>query len=144
VSRYAAIGKESFRLESLLLILWLSGASAENVGTVSSPGNVLTVTVTVNDEGRPGYAITRGGKQIVTESRLGFLLTDKPKLERNFRGEGVQTRSFDETWEQPWGERRYVRNRYNEMSVRLTEKIPPARSLVVVFRVFDDGVGFRY
>ncbi len=56
----------------------------------------------------------------------------------------MQTRSFDETWEQPWGERRYVRNRYNEMSVRLTEKNPPGRSFVVVFRVFDDGVGFRY
>ena len=56
----------------------------------------------------------------------------------------MQTRSFDETWEQPWGERRYVRNRYNEMSVRLTEKNPPGRSLVVVFRVFDEGVGFRY
>ncbi len=129
---------------SLLLILCMSVADAETIGTVSSPSNTLTVAVTVNDEGRPGYSITRGGRPIVTESRLGFLLTDAPKLERNFRGDGVQTRSFDETWEQPWGERRYVRNRYNEMSVRLTEKNPPGRSFVVVFRVFDDGVGFRY
>jgi alpha-glucosidase len=141
LAKIAQIAKESV---SLVLMLWMSGAAAETVGTVSSPDNVLTVTVTVNDEGRPGYSITRGGKQIVAESRLGFLLTDQPKLERNFRGDGVQTRSFDEIWEQPWGERRYIRNRYNEMSVRLTEKIPPARSLVVVFRVFDAGVGIRY
>ena len=105
----------------------MSVADAETIGTVSSPSNVLTVTVTVNDEGRPGYSITRGGRPIVTESRLGFLLTDAPKLERNFRGDGVQTRSFDETWEQPWGERRYVRNRYNELRVRLIEKNPPGR-----------------
>ena len=67
----------------------LSVAGAETIGTVSSPSNILTVTVTVNDEGRPGYSITRGGRPIVTESRLGFLLTDAPKLERNFRGDGV-------------------------------------------------------
>ena len=85
----------------LLLILWVSAAGAETLGTVNSPGNILSVSVTVNDEGRPGYSITRGGRQIVTESRLGFWLTDAPKLERNFRGDGVQTRSFDETWEQP-------------------------------------------
>jgi alpha-glucosidase len=118
-------------------------AGAETLGTVSSPSNVLCVSVTVNDEGRPGYSITRGGREIVTESRLGFLLTDAPKLERNFRGDGVQTRSFDETWEQPWGERRYVRDRYNELRVKLVEKNAPGRALTVVFRAFDDGVGFR-
>src|SRR5688572_3568934 len=132
------------RATVVLLALWCGFANAETIGTVASPSNVLTVTVTVNDEGRPGYAIARNGREIIAESRLGFLFTDAPKFERNFRGHGVQTRTFDETWEQPWGERRYVRNRYNEMTVRLTEKIPPARSLVVVFRVFDEGVGFRY
>jgi alpha-glucosidase len=129
---------------SLTLFLLFPAAGAETVGTVSSPGNVLSVSVTVNDEGRPGYTVSRGGRLIVNESRLGFLLTDAPKLERNFRGDGVQTRSVDETWEQPWGERRYVRDRYNEMRVRLVEKTPLARALVVVFRAFDDGIGFRY
>lgn len=128
----------------LLALFFFSVAGAETIGTLSSPGNILTVTVTVNDEGRPGYSVTRGGRLIVSESRLGFLLTDAPKLERNFRGNAVENRSVDETWEQPWGERRYVRNRYNEMRVRLVEKTPLARTLVVVFRAFDDGIGFRY
>jgi alpha-glucosidase len=132
------------RLAACALALCVSIASAATIGTVSSPGNVLTVNVTVNDEGRPGYAITRAGRQIVTESRLGFLLTDAPKLERNFQSAGTQTRSVDETWEQPWGERRYVRNRHNELRVQLVEKTPLARALTVVFRVYDDGVGFRY
>lgn len=128
----------------LLLAFIASVAGAETLGTVTSPGNILSVSVTVNDEGRPGYSVSRGGRLIVNESRLGFLLTDAPKLERNFRGDGVQARSVDETWEQPWGERRYVRNRYNELRVRLVEKNPPARALTVVFRAFDDGIGFRY
>src|SRR5262249_5489078 len=107
------LGRRMGRHLALFLVLFVtSAAGAETIGTVSSPGNVLSVSVTVNDEGRPGYTVSRGGRQIVTESRLGFLLTDAPKLERNFTGDGVETRSVDETWEQPWGERRYVRNHY--------------------------------
>ena len=128
----------------LLLTLWISVAGAETLGTVSSPGNILSVNVTVNDEGRPGYSITRGGRQIVNESRLGFLLTDAPKLERNFAADGVETRSFDETWEQPWGERRFIRNRYTQLRVHLTEKFGLERRIDVVFRLYDDGIGFRY
>jgi alpha-glucosidase len=114
------------------------------VATVASPGNVLQVSVTLNDEGRPGYSVSRAGVPVITESRLGFLLADAPKLERNFKAGGTATRNVDETWEQPWGERRHVRNRYNELQVTLVEKMAPGRSLDIVFRVYDDGVGFRY
>jgi alpha-glucosidase len=134
----------SIRFFSGLLVLLAHAASAETIATVASPGNVLSVAVTVNDEGRPGYTVARSGRMIIGESRLGFLLTDAPKLERNFQGAGSQTRSVDETWEQPWGERRYVRNRYNELRVDLVEKTPLARTFTVVFRLYDDGVGFRY
>jgi alpha-glucosidase len=128
----------------LLLAFVASVAGAETIATVTSPGNVLSASVTIDEEGKPGYTISRNGRPIVAESRLGFLLTDAPKLERNFTGDGVETRSFDETWEQPWGERRYVRNHYNEMRVGLVEKSSPQRRLVVVFRAFDNGIGFRY
>lgn len=119
-------------------------ARAEAVASVSAPEGTLTVAVTLDGDGRPGYAILRRGKPVIAESRLGFLLTDAPKLERNFRLADSATRGVDETWEQPWGERRFVRNRYNELRVRLTEKAKLARSLDVVFRVYEDGVGFRY
>ena len=111
---------------------------------VSSPERVLTVTVDVNGEGRPEYSVSRLGHPVIAPSRLGFLLTDAPKLERNFTITGSATRSANERWEQPWGERRFVVNRYNELRVSLTEKVAPGRRLDVVFRVFDDGVGFRY
>lgn len=127
-------------------LLWLAAAAAaaDPVASVSSPGGVLTVSVTLSPEGWATYAVTRAGKQVIAESHLGFLLTDAPKLDRNFRLASSSTRSFDETWEQPWGERRYVRNHGNELRVRLTEKTALARSIDVVFRVYDDGVGFRY
>jgi alpha-glucosidase len=117
---------------------------AETVASLSSPGGALTVAVTLDTDGRPGYSIARRGRPMIAESRLGFLLTDAPKLERNFRLEGSDRRSVDETWEQPWGERRFVRNRHNELRVRFVEKKLLARRLTVVFRAFEDGIGFRY
>ena len=135
------------RFAGLALLLVPSIALADGpvtVGTVTSPGNVLKVTVTINDDGRPGYAVSRAGAPVITESRLGFLLTDAPKLERNFKAAGTAKRNVDETWEQPWGERRYVRNHYNELKVTLVEKTALARKVAVVFRVYDDGLGFRY
>ena len=67
----------------------------------------------------------------------------RPSSSATSRSTRVEQRSFDDTWEQPWGERRYVRNHGNEMRVTLREKTA-RRELDVVFRVFDDGVGFRY
>ncbi len=81
---------------------------------------------------------------VIDWSRLGFILADAPKLERNFELARVEQKVIDETWEQPWGERRYVRNHCTELRVTLREKTGARRELTVVFRVFDDGVGFRY
>ncbi len=127
-----------------LALLTTTLAPAAEVASIDSPGKVLTVGVTLNGEGRPGYTIARHGAPIVGESRLGFIFADAPKFERNFTLAGKATSSFDETWEQPWGERRFVRNHYNELRVALLDNHEPHRTLDVVFRVYDDGVGFRY
>ena len=107
-----------------------------------SPDSSLQVALRVDGDGRPEYSIVRKGQQIVDWSRLGFILGNAPKLERNFKIVDVTQRGFDDTWEQPWGERRYVRDHGNEMRARLRDS--GGRELIVVFRVFDDGVGFRY
>jgi alpha-glucosidase len=111
---------------------------------IASPGKVLSVQIDTDPDGRPSYRVLRNGKPVIASSRLGFILADAPKFERNLVLGTPTTRSFDETWEQPWGERRLIRNHYNELRVTLTEKIAPRRSFDVVFRVYDDGVGFRY
>jgi len=128
----------------LLLALWSAAAFALPSAPVSvaSPGKVLVVSLRVDNDGRPEYRIDRNQQAIVDWSRLGFILADAPKLERNFTVGEVTQRSFDDTWEQPWGERRYVRDHGTEMRATLRER--SGRQLIVVFRVFDDGVGFRY
>lgn len=112
--------------------------------TVSSPDGVLSVQVTADPDGRPSYAVSRLGRPVVAPSRLGFILTDAPKLERGLVPAAGATRTVDETWEQPWGERREVRNHFNELRVTFTERTALARTFDVVFRVYDDGLGFRY
>jgi len=132
------------RAGMLLLALWSAAAFALPSAPVSvaSPGKVLVVSLRVDNDGRPEYRIDRNQQAIVDWSRLGFILADAPKLERNFTVGEVTRRSFDDTWEQPWGERRYVRDHGTEMRAILRER--SGRQLIVVFRVFDDGVGFRY
>ncbi len=121
-----------------------SPAMAETVATASSPDASITVVVDLDNDGRPSYAVTRKGKPLIASSRLGFLLTDAPKLERNFTLASQATSAFDETWDQPWGERKTIRNRYNELKVALKEKTALGRQISIIFRVYDDGIGFRY
>ncbi|WP_092405590.1 glycoside hydrolase family 97 protein [Dokdonella immobilis] len=124
---------------------WIS-AHAEPpqvVAMVDSPDKVLHVELSL-DEGRISYAVSRFGVPVIASSRLGFLLRNTEKLERNFALATQATRSVDETWEQPWGETRTVRNHYTELTARFTEQVKLKRSLDLVFRVYDDGVGFRY
>jgi alpha-glucosidase len=126
------------------LLLWMAPVFAQAPdASVSSPSGTLSVTVRVDGEGRPEYAVERGKARIVDWSRLGFILAGQPKLERNFSIARVAQRALDETWEQPWGERRFVASHCRELRVGLAEK-GTGRALDVVFRVFDDGVGFRY
>jgi len=132
------------RLIALVAFLSAAPAYAEVVAEVSSPGEVLTVEIDINPAGHATYSVERNGDAVIEPSRLGFLFTDAKKLDRYFKLGGTWTRTFDETWEQPWGERRFVRNHYNELRVRLTERSHAQRSVDVVFRVYDDGVGFRY
>ncbi|MBI2397458.1 MAG: glycoside hydrolase family 97 protein [Xanthomonadales bacterium] len=115
----------------------------EVVASVTSPDKVLRVEVGL-DEGRASYTIKRFGETLIAPSRLGFLLRGAEKLERNLVLAAQSGSSHDETWEQPWGESRLVRNHYNELRVTLTETLKAKRSFEVIFRVFDDGVGFRY
>ncbi|QTN20471.1 glycoside hydrolase family 97 protein [Brevundimonas sp. AJA228-03] len=112
--------------------------------TVSSPDGTLSVSVTTDGDGRPSYAVTRSGQPVIAPSRLGFILTDAPKLERNLVVTAEVPTDHDDTWEQPWGERRFIRNHYRELRVHLRERTALARSFDVVFRVYDDGLGFRY
>ena len=114
------------------------------VARAASPDGGITVTVSIDGEGRASYAVQRAGKPLLADSRLGFLFTDAPKLDRNMALVEVKRDKADTSWTQPFGEWTTIRDNHNEMTVRLREKADLAREMDVTFRIFDDGVGFRY
>jgi alpha-glucosidase len=121
-----------------------ASAAAEVLATVSSPNRAISVAVQLADGGRLAYEVQRHGKPLIAASRLGFLLANAPQMDNGFSLASQAVSEHDDTWEQPWGERRYVRNHYKELRLELVQKALDNRRMALVFRVFDDGVGFRY
>ena len=107
---------------------------------VTSPDGAVMVTVGVKDH-RPFYTVDYQGRTLVAPSHLGFRL-DHEELGANMTMGKVGRSSKDETWTQPWGENETARNHYNELTVDYREHT--GRLMQVVFRVFNDGFGFRY
>ncbi len=112
--------------------------------TVTSPSGSLTVEVYLTDKGQPAYKVFHKKELIVEESLLGFDLKNAPALSTEFSISEFTASRFDETWEQPWGEERLIRNHYNQLRASLQEAKPPKREMSIEFRVYDDGIGFRY
>lgn len=133
--------------------------------TQASPDGNVQLTFQVDNDGRPTYALTYKGKDVVKTSGLGFdlkkedpnkaqdfefktradasLIDQKANLTTGFELVDVQRTTVDETWQPVWGEESEIRNNYNELAVTLNQ---PAndRKIIVRFRVFNDGLGFRY
>jgi alpha-glucosidase len=113
--------------------------------SAASPDGSIVLTVSTDNDQRPTWSLTRKGKLLIAPSKLGFLLSDGIALQRGFAIESVERASADTRWEQPWGERRFVRDRHNELLVRLRQNESwGGHAMNVRFRLFDDGVGFRY
>ena len=114
---------------------------------ISSPDGKNLLEFALTKEGTPMYRLHHGGEAVVNYSRLGYELTDGTNLSEGFKVSGVQYDSQDETWTPVWGEEAEIRNHYNEMTVTLSR--PRAGSgkdvvMQVCFRLYDDGLGFRY
>lgn len=124
----------------------LAAASVQGapLASASSPDGTVKVEVSIDGDGRAAYAVTRKGKPILAPSKLGFLLTDAVKIDRRLSVTGQEVRDFDENWTQPWGEWKTIRNRYRELKVHFKETTALARVFTVTFRLYEDGVGFRY
>ncbi len=129
-----------------LMMFAASPAVAQDrpVAEAKSPGDTVSVALFVDGEGRVDYTVARRGKPVLARSRLGFLFTDQRKIERGLAFVSAATRDEDGQWEQPWGEWKTIRNHFRELTVRFREKSGAMRMMDVVFRLYDDGVGFRY
>ena len=129
------------RIFTLLGAMLLTLAAVAAPLTLTSPDGHLTLTTGV-DKGRPYYTLSRDGKTVIGKSRLGFALT-VGDMASNMKVVRTARDSHDDTWTTVWGEDETIRNHYNELAVTLQGSKPRAQ-MVVTFRLFDDGLGFRY
>ncbi len=110
--------------------------------SIASPNGQLSLQVGLDAEGQPLYSLTYNNKEIVAPSRLG-LVADETRMDKGFEIIGVDTLTVDRTWEPVWGEYAQVRDHFRELAVRM-KATDPEREFTVRFRLFDDGLGFRY
>lgn len=137
-----------------LLACCLMNAEATEPVKLQSPDGKLELSFELKD-GVPYYALNRVGKPVVLPSKMGFTLEWRDDLAHAFVLKDKTYSSFDETWEPVWGEEAKIRNHYNEMLVTLEQPIGSVESMdgstkkkpsvmQIRFRLYDDGLGFRY
>lgn len=122
-----------------LLVCCTSFIYAESI---ESPNRQLKLDFYI-ESGIPYYSLSFKGETVIGKSRLGFEMMNVPSMKDEFSLRNAHVSSFDDTWEPIWGEVKEIRNRYNELEVFL-EQGNPKREVIVRFRLYDDGIGFRY
>lgn len=111
--------------------------------TETSPDGSLELSFRL-EGGVPKYAVTRKGTPVLHYSRLGLTFADGTSLAGGFVQEGVSRRTWDESWKPVWGEEAEIRDHGRELKVALRQTEAPQRTLLIVFRLYNDGVAFRY
>ena len=123
-------------------VLLAAFSLAANAVEVKSPDGKVAVDFDVKN-GVPTYSMTFDGKTVINPSTLGLELVNANDLMDGFKIVGSETSAFDETWQPVWGETKDIRNHYNELLVKLRQTSTD-RFMNLRFRVYDDGMGFRY
>lgn len=149
------------------VMLAFPGAAQNPDGTevLKSPDGNLELKFAITAAGTPTYSLNYGGNAVILPSKLGYEIRGKrlkstfeeksgrfyagpESLHDGFKVTGVERDSLDETWEPVWGEESHIRNHYNELAVTLEQgpvnKNGPKAVMVIRFRLYDDGLGFRY
>lgn len=123
-----------------------ASASLGATEVLTSPDGRLQLSFDLTADGTPTYKMDYNNKPVIATSRLGLELKNQKSLLDGFKMERVSRSSFDETWQPVWGEQSSIRNHYNEMAVCLSQPDDNGhlRKMIVRFRLYDDGVGFRY
>ncbi len=125
----------------LVFMLFLTTINAQQL---KSPNQKLQMQFTIQGDGTPSYSLNYKNKVVIKPSKLGLeLKNDAKSLLNDFTVVDTKTSTFDETWKPVWGEVSSIRNYYNELAVTLNQK-GTNRQLIIRFRLFDDGLGFRY
>jgi len=121
-----------------------SSLTDKQVLEVNSPNANVQVKFLLSSSGQPGYSVHFKDKLVVDDSNFGFDFKTIPSMKNGFRILSQKNKSFSEIWETILGEQRFIENSYNELTVELIEYDHLKRMMNIVFRVYDDGLGFRF
>ena len=136
-----------FRISILFLsiiCIFISACTKDKSLVVSSPSGISSAEFFLLEDGTPSYIIKFKDSVVIDTSCMGFDFKYQNSLKNNLKVIGYEKSSENYNWEMPWGEKRIVKNSYNELLVNLKENNDPFRLLKIRFRVYDDGIGFRY
>lgn len=112
--------------------------------SIQSPGKNNQLIFELTQSGQPQYRFSSNGKTVIEPSLLGFEFHEIKKMTDGFKIVSAEQNTVDQAWEQPWGEFKKVRDHHNQLIVHLQETDGDKRLVDLIFRVFDDGLGFRY
>lgn len=129
-------------LRNIVLSSMLALAFGAGAMQISSPNGELVLKVDVDATGTPVYSLGYKGRTLVKDSKMG-LVADDVRFTDGFKVTGADSATVDNTWTPVWGEYASIRDHYNELAVKM-EAQNPKRDMILRFRVFDDGLGFRY
>ena len=127
----------------ILILISTKNVNAQNTFSLKSPNNKIDVVFSLISS-QPYYQVYYDSNLVVDKSTLGFIFKDQPSLLDNFRILNFKENYFFEKWATVWGTQDSVVNEYNELIVFLEEKDELSRKINIVFKVYDDGIGFRY
>ena len=124
-----------------VIYILVSGCTVRS-SEVTSPNGHIRLAFALDGNNRMTYQVSVGDTVFIAPSLLGFTAKDGVNLAEGFKVINTDFTTHDETWTQPWGENKTIRNHYNEMAVHLSDTTNA--KLTLRFRIFDDGLGFRY
>ncbi|MBC7524299.1 MAG: glycoside hydrolase family 97 protein [Flavobacterium sp.] len=128
------------KLQVLFFLVSVYGTFGQNV---SSPSKNILLGFKLTSDGKPTYSVNYKTKNIVKESMLGIALKESQSLESDFKIDSISQKTLNEIWHPVLGEQLNIKNNYNEMVVAMTQ-LSSNRKLNIIFKVFDEGVAFRY
>lgn len=127
----------------LLLIISFLTFQLNAAVHLSSPNGKLSMSFLLNELGEPYYTLTLNEREVIKPSKMGFVLKGLPDLKEEFEIKNVKRNNHNEIWKPIWGEVSHIQNNYNELMVELEQK-KEQRTIKIRFRMYNEGLGFRY
>lgn len=128
----------------LFVLFFWSCSNQIDLVQETSPDGKIRVEVFTNNYQKPGYRVFYKDEVIVDSSFIGFDFKDIPSIDKNISIVNFEKLKFVEDWETVWGDRKIVSNIYNQLKINFEETEAPNRKFSMIFRIYDDGLGFRF